>query len=170
MPATWRLLPATAATRRLDFCGEGRRLYGTGLPRPPATAKPAVKLTGLQKFAKEHPEHAELYKTTNAYDAFRIKMRKHAPAGLDGKQLNDYMNQMWREASEDDKQAAQRVAEATRMQLKALIRKRPRKTDQLPDGWTRGLGRKLWVHEATGVSVSTKPKLVEALQARLATI
>ena len=138
-------------------------------PRPPATAKPAVKLTGLQKFAKEHPEHADLYKTTNAYDAFRIKMRKHAPEGLDGKQLNDYMNELWRKASEDDKEAAQRVADATRVQLKALMRKRPRKTDQLPDGWTRGLGRK-WVHEATGVSVSTKPRLVEALQARLDTM
>ena len=136
-------------------------------PRPPAIANPAVKLTGLQRFSKEHPEHAELYRTTNAYDAFRIKMRKHAPEGLDGKQLNDYMNALWRKASDDEKEAAQRVADATRMQLKALMRKRPRKTDQLPDGWTRGLGRK-WVHEATGVSVSTKPKAPG--QARLATI
>ena len=31
LPATWRLLPATAATKRLDFCGEGRRLNGQGL-------------------------------------------------------------------------------------------------------------------------------------------
>ena len=31
LPATWRLLPATAATKRLDFCGEGRRLDGQGL-------------------------------------------------------------------------------------------------------------------------------------------
>jgi hypothetical protein len=139
-------------------------------PRPSAPAKPVVKLTGLHRYAAEHPEYAELYKTTNAYDAFRIKMRKHAPAGLDGKQLNDYMNQMWREASEDDKEEAQRVADATRMQLKALMRKRPRKNDQLPDGWTRGPGGRRWVHEATGVSVSTKPKLVEALQARLDTI
>ena len=136
-------------------------------PRPPAAVKPAVKLTGLQRFSKEHPEHAELYRTTNAYDAFRAKMREHAPAGLDGKDLNNYLNEMWRNANEDEKQAAQRVADATREQLKALMRKRPRKTDQLPDGWTRGLGRK-WVHEATGVSVSTKPKAPG--QARLATI
>ena len=31
LPATWRLLPATAATKRLHFCGEGRRLNGPGL-------------------------------------------------------------------------------------------------------------------------------------------
>ena len=50
-----------------------------------------VKLTGLQKFAKDHPEHAALFKTTNSYDAFRAKMREHAPAGLDGKDLNNFL-------------------------------------------------------------------------------
>ena len=51
LPATWRLLPATAATKRLDFCGEGRRLDGQGLQvgglaveRLPAGAILAAKL------------------------------------------------------------------------------------------------------------------------------
>ena len=39
--ATWRLLPATAATKRLDFCGEGRRLYGLCLASTPVTSSPA---------------------------------------------------------------------------------------------------------------------------------
>ena len=42
LPATWRLLPATAATKRLDFCGKGSRLYGIGLTAPPPATDPAV--------------------------------------------------------------------------------------------------------------------------------
>ena len=56
LPATWQLLPATAATKRLDFCGEGRRLNGQGLTMLPQTVMRPARLTETQPMGNKENE------------------------------------------------------------------------------------------------------------------
>ena len=129
-----------------------------------------LQLKGLQKFIKDNPQHASLANICTAYMVFRAKHRGSVTKGVDGKHVNNQLNDLWHAATAAEKAEAQLVADENRQKLHMHMQK-AKMQKVLPDGWDELVGSKkrLYVHADTGVVTTTKPRLLAALKARIET-